>query len=172
MRLFVDGSSHPEDSSISAYIAAATDATENYTQLSLAQRTVTLKAERFSKEMELPVYPVLSVESITYLDREGDEQALTDFRFIGDQIPAMLEIDSPPSVKEGGRNITVTLTAGYPSNDSPPSADLVPDGIKQAIMLMTGHFFENRESVVIGTITSEVPQSFEYLLHPYRVIGV
>ena len=122
--------------------------------------------------MELPVYPVRSVESITYLDREGDEQTLAEFRFIGDQIPAMLEIDSPPTVKDGGRNITVTLTAGYPSNDSPPSSDLVPDGIKQAIMLMTGHFFENRESVVLGSTATHVPQSFEYLLHPYRVIGV
>ncbi|WP_095497215.1 head-tail connector protein [Paraferrimonas haliotis] len=39
-------------------------------------------------------------------------------------------------------------------------------------LLVIAHWFANRESVVVGTITSEVPQGFKALLNPYRIINV
>lgn len=53
--------------------------------------------------------------------------------------------------------------------DSPGT---LPEDVKQAILMATAHFFENRESVVIGTITSQVPMATESLLWPYRQVGV
>jgi uncharacterized phiE125 gp8 family phage protein len=171
LRLFADESGHPDDALIAAYIAAATQAVESYTQRALMPREVTLKRANLSARLELPVYPVARVESITYVDRDGDNQTLTDFRFIGDTIPAYLEIDAPPDVLGEGRPVTVTVTAGYLSDDSPALPD-VPETFKVAAKLMVGNLYENRESVSMDKAPHAMPHSFEYLLHPLRVIGV
>ena len=44
----------------------------------------------------------------------------------------------------------------------------VPEPIKQAIMLKLSDLFEQRESIVIGTISSQL-KVIEALLWPYRV---
>ena len=43
----------------------------------------------------------------------------------------------------------------------------VPAPIKQAILLMCGNLYNNREPIVIGTTTNKLPLSYEYLLSPY-----
>jgi uncharacterized phiE125 gp8 family phage protein len=45
----------------------------------------------------------------------------------------------------------------------------VPPAIKQAILLLVGHWFANRETVVIGTIVAQMPSAVEALLSTYRV---
>lgn len=170
LRLFTPPS-HPDDDYIEALIAAATQAAEDYTQRAFVQRTVTLKRSDLRDKLYLPVYPVVSVDSITYTDTEGDAQTLTGFRFV-DTLPAYIEIDEPPEVKDEGLPVTITVTAGYPSETSPVSGDQVPQVIKHAVRLMVGHMYENREAVNIGNITSKIPLAYEYLLHPHRVIGV
>lgn len=44
--------------------------------------------------------------------------------------------------------------------------------ITQAVIMFAAHLYANRETVVIGTITAELPQGFKYLLMPYRILGV
>lgn len=51
-------------------------------------------------------------------------------------------------------------------------ADLEVDGVLpapllHAIKLMIGNFYENREPVLVGTISAALPFSFEYLLDSY-----
>ncbi|MBY5942774.1 head-tail connector protein [Halomonas sp. DP5N14-9] len=64
----------------------------------------------------------------------------------------------------------------YASSDSVPDEDdcpLVMDGsVRTAMLLLIGHWYENREAVVVGTITSEVPMAVEALIQPYRIYGV
>ena len=138
-------------------------------QRALMPRTVTLKREVFASRLYLPVYPVLSVDSITYTDPDGNSQTLTDFTFTDAQ-PAYIDIESPPHVFDKGRPVTIVVTAGYAVEDSPPQP--VPEVFKSAVKLMVGNLYENRESVTASTIVQKLPQSFEYLLHPHRVMGV
>ena len=44
------------------------------------------------------------------------------------------------------------------------------DEIELSVLLMVGHWYAARESVVIGTIVSEVPFAFKFLLDPYRIL--
>lgn len=46
-------------------------------------------------------------------------------------------------------------------------SDELPAPLVHAMKLMLSNFYENREPVVVGTITSQVPYSMEYLLEPY-----
>ncbi|KEY58501.1 head-tail connector protein [Serratia sp. DD3] len=47
---------------------------------------------------------------------------------------------------------------------------VISDDIKLALMLLVGHWYENREPVNIGNITSTLPYTFEALMGPYRFI--
>jgi uncharacterized phiE125 gp8 family phage protein len=63
-----------------------------------------------------------------------------------------------------GLPITVRFVAGYGNSYTQPPA------IVQAVRLLTGHFYENRESVVIGSFQpSHVPDTVRALLWPWRV---
>ncbi|WP_180191780.1 head-tail connector protein [Pseudomonas syringae] len=53
------------------------------------------------------------------------------------------------------------LIEGNPTG--PEQMGFTPD-VEQAVLLMVGHWYANREAVVIGTITSEVPLAVERLL--------
>lgn len=52
------------------------------------------------------------------------------------------------------------------SMDTDPTAI---DELHAAQKLMVGHWFENRESVVTGTIATELPMTVEWLLQPLRL---
>lgn len=171
----VDTGSHPDDSTVEAYIKAATSYAEDRTNKVFAQRTFTLKRNDFERHMELPIFPVLSVDSITYIDNEGANQTMdaSNYQTITDRIPALIKLEDVPSVDEDTLNaVTITVTAGFESDNSPPDADKIPDSIKQAVKLMVGHFYENRESVVIGDSVSSVPFATDALLWPHRIIGL
>lgn len=49
------------------------------------------------------------------------------------------------------------------------SALVLDDDITAAMLLLIGHWYANRESVVVGTTTSsELPMAVESLISPYR----
>lgn len=50
---------------------------------------------------------------------------------------------------------------------------VINDAIQAACLLALGHLYANREDVVIGTITAELPMGSRWLLGPYRTgLGV
>jgi hypothetical protein len=44
----------------------------------------------------------------------------------------------------------------------------VPAAIKAAMKLAIGHWYENRESVVVGVTAMTLPMAFDALIGPYR----
>lgn len=114
--------------------------------------------------IEIPLTPVKSVESIKYFDPAGDEQTLTtdNFHLFGDEDRAYIEPKADtvwPGVYDRPDAITITFVAGFGD-----SAESVPENIKQAIRLLCCHWFENREAVVVGSISSTLPMGVETLL--------
>jgi uncharacterized phiE125 gp8 family phage protein len=60
--------------------------------------------------------------------------------------------------------VVITFTTGYGD-----TAASVPQGIKQAMLLMIAHWYNQREDVLIGTQASVVPKAADMLLAPYKV---
>ncbi len=54
---------------------------------------------------------------------------------------------------------------GEPTDED---ALVLDDDITTAILLLIGHWYLNRESVVVGSISSELPMAVESLIGPYR----
>ncbi|OWP50265.1 head-tail connector protein [Pseudomonas nitroreducens] len=48
----------------------------------------------------------------------------------------------------------------------------ITKAIEQGILLLVGHWYVNREDVVIGTIATALPKATEFLWRPYRWINV
>lgn len=63
-----------------------------------------------------------------------------------------------------GRPAAITFTAGYGA-----PAD-VPAAIRQAMLLLIGHWYEHREAVSLGASPSALPMAVDALLAPYRRI--
>ncbi|CDG54566.1 MULTISPECIES: head-tail connector protein [Halomonadaceae] len=160
-----------EDAIIQGLINGAYQYAEHDTQAVLVSRTKTLVLDAFpmgSKAIELPWSPVTAIESMEYIDPEGNEQSLDAETLRLDTRP-IYPLLAPqwgtrwPSTTDEPECITITATAG--AEDTPPDVDI-------AVLLLVGHWYENRESVVIGTISSEAPMGVDMLLAPHRIYSV
>ncbi|WP_249976081.1 head-tail connector protein [Vreelandella olivaria] len=91
-----------------------------------------------------------------------------------DEDDALLETYSGSAARmvenHTGRTLYATASAvpkdasGNPNN---PHALVLDDDISTAMLLLIGHWYANRESVVHGT-TSELPMGVKALIEPYR----
>lgn len=122
--------------------------------------------------LRLPLAPVQSIDSVTYYDADNAQQTLASsvYQLFVDGEGPFLDLkpdqDWPVSYARDDA-VSVTFVAGYGD-----AAD-VPVSIRQAILLMVGAWYENREDVVIGTIATQLPRSAaaDNLLSPYRRVG-
>lgn len=58
--------------------------------------------------------------------------------------------------------------ADVPETD--PYGLVIEDDILLALLLLVGHWYENREQVNVGNVVTSFPFGFESLLEPYRLI--
>ena len=47
--------------------------------------------------------------------------------------------------------------------------DEVDEGIRQALLLTIGNWYQNRQAVVTGTIATELPMNAKFLLDQYKI---
>jgi uncharacterized phiE125 gp8 family phage protein len=117
----------------------------------------------------LPRNPVQSVTSITYIDTDGVEQTMDTSRYVLDlsSEPARVKpaySEFWPSIRErtSGQTVKVTFVAGYGS-----AASDVPPGIKQAMLLLIGHYYYHREAVTPMN-AKVLPRSVDNLIAAHR----
>ncbi|MBF7956132.1 head-tail connector protein [Rahnella victoriana] len=67
---------------------------------------------------------------------------------------------------------TLYLLNTDPGFDTDENRLLLDDDIRAAMLLLIGHWYANRESVVVGDNVVTLPLAVESLLQPYRVYGL
>lgn len=160
-----------EDSDLEAYLKAATDQAQVILRRQLCAATYVLKLDSFCDRnysdgwmIELPLPPLVSVTSITYIDSAGATQTLATDRYIvgistePGRITPAVNYTWPETQSGRMESVSITYVAGY------GTAAQVPWGIKVAIMQMAATWFENREAVAIGTTVATVPNAAQRLL--------
>jgi len=114
--------------------------------------------------------PVQSVTSISYIDTAGAAQTLAADQYKlakGDTGEWFVEPAygvSWPYIRREMAAITVRFVAGYGSNPGD-----VPEPLRQAMLLLIGSWYENREAVNVGNIVNELPLAVASLVFPFRV---
>lgn len=176
LRLDTEGSppSHPDDSIVSALIIAARENAESHTGLAIAESSYTLALDAFPIDaIELFLSPVQSITSVTYVDSGGATQTLTNTKYQLDNYssPAKLfPLEPWPATKVKPNAVLINFIAGF--TDGSPNNYPLPISLKQAMLIMIGTWYENRESIAEKE-TYERPMTATYLLTPHRVnLGV
>lgn len=158
---------------IQALIMAARQHVESYTRRQLITQTWDYQIDAFPcGEIVVPLAPVSSVTSITYLDTTGATQTWSSSNYRTD-LPsgpwaqrARIEPAygvSYPSTYGVMNAVTVRCVSGYGS-----TAASVPAPLVAAMKLLIKHWYDLREPVVVGSVTS-VPMSVDALLWPFKV---
>ena len=125
-------------------------------------------------EARLPYGPIVEIVSVTYRDKDGVTQTMpeADYRLLSS---GALYAETWPETDGKPEAITVRVRSGYApalvepeGGGDPVEVSTVPASAKQALLLIIGHWFANRETVVTGTIATEVPMAAEALLAPFK----
>lgn len=162
-----------EDGLIQTYAEIAQEALEIDLGRSLLPQAWKLYFDCFPEKIYLRRPPVTSLTEIKYYDTDGVLTVLTSDEYQFSQIdrrPFIVPaIDTTfPETQDGKINaVYVQYAAGY------ADAASVPKGIKQALRLIVGSWYENREETITGVTQMVLPRhiGLESLLAKYRMVA-
>jgi len=158
-----------DDTYIESLIKAATQLSEEYTNRFFINTVIDQTCSSFKELETLFKSKVNDVQYVKYYDSDNSLQTLsaTVYDKMLSYEPSQIQLadgQSFPSITKRNDAVIARYTVGYGS-----SASDVPEIIKQAILLTIANFYENRSSVVIGRIATELPQNVKWLLNTYKV---
>lgn len=182
-----DSESHPDDDLILGYLAAAVDFAEDYTGLCLVERVLEMGLDAFPRAwphqdhaaIVLRRPPVVEVVSFTGADGSDGELDIGDDYVLDDYAnpPQLLPVGAWPSVTRAPNQIKIRYRAGYRreliagDSDNPTSesdAKPLPKSIRMALLLLLGHFYENRSDSVEQQLAT-IPTGVAALLGSKRI---
>lgn len=154
-----------DDTTIDNLVSAAREYIELRTGLALMPQTWQIVLDRWPRldrpetwpwmgtplgAILLPRYPVTSVSSVTWQGSDGSNNTVTSTDYVVDLVSRIPRVTpafnkswpSPTLVPQAG--VQVQFVAGY------ANAGAVPFRYRQGVLFLLGHWYENRESVVVG----------------------
>ena len=155
-----------DDALISALISAARLYLERRTGYWMCQRTAVMECNAFplrGGDIVFPVRPIVSVQSVQYLPDGGSAlvvlTANTEYRLVNSgtivhrlRLPYGTSEWKMTGLAEDA--VRISFTAG---------ASLAEQNMLQALLLLVGHWYENREAAVVGTISGPVAFTIDAL---------
>jgi len=160
-----------EDPVVASLILAARLHIEGALDIAMVTQSWTLVLDCWPEDgrVSIPLGPLKSVDSVKVYDSEDVAQTVSSESYVVD-----LSSLRPRLVRQAGavwptpgrpaNGIEIALTAGY--GDTP---DKVPQPIRQAVLMLVAHWYEQREPVVFET-PDELPHGVAELLKPYRQV--
>lgn len=157
-----DGVSY-HDQKLLDSISAARETVESDTGLVCYTGSHTWKFTYFPEDrwFELPLRPVSSITSITYVDSAGTSQTLDSSNYALDAYTVIPTVKlayaaSWPATRGDINGITVTFVAGY------ADALAIPKMVKQACLFLVNHWFVNTDTV--GNVGPEISETYNAII--------
>jgi len=235
-----------DDILIDSYIAAATDYVQNVTGHQCVAAQFSLTLDDLVGDIVLPRYPLISIDSITYVDGDSASQTVTSTDYAADtkrrpgkvyqtfnnywpttrrhendvtitykaghlspftavaatdvctftgrafadtdlvritnssgasgEVPGGLALQTDHYIRDqSGQTCKLALTSGGSAIDITSAGTgthffgVLPEGLRQAILMLVSHWYEQREPIVTGTIVAKIPMAVESLLAAERI---
>ena len=162
-----------DDTLIGSLIVGARAYVEAFVNRAMVTQTLELVLDRFpmGNTLALPMPPLQSVTSVTYYDESGTGATLSSSQYLvdTDSHPGWIVLKDgytwPSTTLQAANGVRIRFVAGY------GLAASVPQMYKQAILMMVGHYYENREAAVVGSglVVMELPLAVRNLLWFDRV---
>lgn len=163
-----------EDAFIASLIKAAREHCEKITGFAYSQRTMELWLEEWPEcedEIELPHPPLVSVSGVTYYGTDDTAYTLDPAYYYVNTIsePGNVHLRYlkawPSAVLRDYNAVCVTYVCGHTRPED------VPETVKLAIRLLVGHWFENREDSITGTVNRQIENGVNRLLGIERLVS-
>jgi uncharacterized phiE125 gp8 family phage protein len=134
-----------DDAYLRLLISAARSHVEGYCSAKFASRTIEAECTSFADFCYLPVAPVNSVTSISYVDTAGATQTLADtvYELRGDSIVLKYGQNWPATQPQS--LIAIVVQAGFAT---------CPSSVKHAMLLWISEAYLNRESAELASWTT------------------
>ncbi len=160
-----------DDTLIGNYITASREHGEQMTRRAFITQTWVWKMDQFPANgvLYVPLPPLQSVTSVQYIDANGATQTWStdDYDVDTSSQPGRIVPvynNSFPTTRNDTNAVTVTFVAGYGDAGSD-----VPEQLRVAMMQLVGHWYENREEVIVGSSVSRLPNVVETLFNLYSM---
>lgn len=167
--------SDADDAYVSALIRTARERAELFLRRALITQTFDCTLDGFPanrRSIDLPRPPLQSIESVKYIDTEGNLRFFEPESYVIDTASdetgrvALAWNRYWPIAGSSINSVVIRFIAGY--GDSPEN---VPEAIRHGILIEISNLYENREDIVVGQSISLLSLS-EKLLWAYRAFGV
>jgi uncharacterized phiE125 gp8 family phage protein len=143
-QLSIAASDDAHDLELSSFIAAAREEWERDTSTALINRTIEHRLPSFENVVKLTVRPAVSIESIKYIDNNGDEQTLDAANYYLDEDEVrFVSSFTKPSLEDRSEAVKIRYIAGYGEDSK-----FCPEMDRMAIKLSLANRFENRDMMV------------------------
>ena len=125
-------------------VERATNWAQNYTRSKFLNTTMEWSIDQFADPIPFPWFPLQSVTEITYIDSLGATQTVPASTYevkthrLPGEIILAYDQEWPTDVRDHQDVITITAVVGYGADPSD-----VPEGIRQAVLMMAGYWFEH-----------------------------
>lgn len=146
---------------------AYTDVTGSLGHAMISQKWAQWFGPNLSQSVRLQLGPVTQVHAVKYYDENGDLQTdtLNNYEVTGTSFNTLVgpkEGFSWPTTAQRSDAIRIEYTIGYGETPS-----TVPETIRHALMLLVGHWYDNREQSVMDEL-SNIPFGYEQLIAMHR----
>lgn len=158
-----------DDAYIATLITAAREWCEQYLDRTLIDTQWTMRLDSFPYEIELPRPPIASAgtaTAVTLTYTLGDDSTATlsstQYRVDRNSTPGVvrqLRAGTWPANLDDYNAVAVTWWAGYGA-----SGTSVPAAIRHAMLMLVAHWYENRNTVLVGSISKPLEYAVESLL--------
>lgn len=161
---------HEEDDTlIAGLITSARLTVEAITRSALITQSWSLILDEWGsrRTVTLPLVPIISIDAVGLWNEAGGKVDVgSAFYHLGGSAPGKLALNrgqSWPAPLRDNSGISIDFTAGFGEG-----ADDVPDPLRQAILHLIAHWYENRGEASLSELTMPVPASVGELVGPYR----
>lgn len=174
-KLFLKVDTSDDDALIGTIISSAREYVENFTGYQLLSATYTQYLDKFPNKntaIELLMNPVSAVTHVKYYDSDNTLQTWNTSNYDTDLKgkPARITLANNatfPTVYDRTNAVEIKFVAGYAST----SATGFPKQLLNAMYLIIGHLYENRQDVIVGSIVSEMKKGADSILRQYRIFN-
>lgn len=161
-----------DDTYLTTLITVAREWCEEYTARSFINTTLDYFIDYFPPRILLPRPKVQSVSFVKYYDFNQVQQTLdvAEYQVDSNREPARVvpgyskfwpvTISIPNAVQ-------IRYVSGYGAD-----ATFVPAKLKQAILLMVNHLYEQRSPVNVGNLVTKIPKTVESCLFGVRILDL
>jgi len=159
------------DDPITSYITSARRQAELYLQQKIITQTLEMVLDDFPSDgIELEQGPVQSITSVIYTDADGTDQTIASSNYsldnYGKRVWLLPAYDySWPSVRPIANAVKIKYICGFGNSGAE-----VPEDIRQAMLLVIGHWLRFQKEAESGIGPTRIPRQFYDLLSPHRLV--